>query len=110
MNIVNLQPNEVFQQALQDESVAKTIGSAAADRIRPLFDQFGDKDQGKALLTLIMQIAAAVAKNGQSPDIIFPNNSDFFAGGGITGNGHDPVGPNIQRISQPRRPRSVAGD
>jgi len=110
VNIMNLQPNETFQQALQDESAARSFGNAAADRIRPLFEQFSDQDQKKAFLTLVMQIAAAVAKNGQSPDIIFPNSDDYLSGGGLTGNGHDPMGPNIQGIPRSRRPRSVAGD
>jgi regulator of protease activity HflC (stomatin/prohibitin superfamily) len=110
VTIVNLQPNEAFQQALKEESAAKTLGIAAADRIRPLFEQFKDQDQEKAFLTLVMHIAAAVAKNGQSPDIIFPSNNDFLSGGELTGTGHDPDGPSMQKISQPRRPRSVAGD
>ncbi|MBI2759790.1 MAG: hypothetical protein HYX49_14095 [Chloroflexi bacterium] len=110
VNIVNLQPNDTFQQALEEGSVAKTIGSAAADRIRPLFEQFSDQDQAKAFLTLVLQIAAAVAKNGQSPDIIFPNTNDFLSGSGLGGNGHLPFGPNPQKISPNRKPRSLAGD
>ncbi len=110
VNIMNLQPNEVFQQALQDQSAAKALGSAAADRIRPLFEQFGNQNQQKAFLALILNVAAAVAKNGQSPDFILQNANDFLSGGGFSGNGHDPVGPNIKRVVQPRRPMSVAGD
>jgi regulator of protease activity HflC (stomatin/prohibitin superfamily) len=110
VNIMNLQPNAAFQQALQDDSAAKTLGSAAADRIRPLFEQFSDQDQQKAFLTLMLNIAAAVAKNGQSPDLVFPNTNDFLSGREVVGNGHNSISPNIQRISQPRMPRSVAGD
>jgi len=110
VNIINLQPNETYQQALQEESIAHMIGTAAADRIQPLFEQFKDQNQEKAFLTLVMQIAAAVAKNGQSPDLIFPNNGGFLSGGGIGGNGHGPFKPNIPGMSPPRKPRSVAGD
>lgn len=110
VNIMNLQPNKPFQQALQEESVAKAIGNAAADRIRPLFEQFSDQGQEKAFLTLLMQIAAAVAKTGQFPDITFPNTYDFFSSGGFPEDGRSPLGSNIQRVSQTRRPRSVAGD
>lgn len=110
VNIVNLQPNAAYQQALQEESIARMIGTAAAERIQPLFEQFKDQNQEKAFLTLVMQIAAAVAKNGQSPDLIFPNNGDFLSGGGIGGNGHGPLKPNIPGMSPPRKPRSVAGD
>lgn len=111
VSIMSLQPNETFQQALQERSAAKAFGNAAADRIRPVFEQFKDQDQKKAFLTLIMQIAAAVAKNGQSPDIMFPTWDDFLPGISIGGNGQGPMNSNLRRISSPpRRPDSVAGD
>lgn len=106
VSIMSLQPNETFRQALQERSAAKAFGSAAADRVRPIFEQLNDQDQRKAFLTLIMQIAAAVARNGQSPDIMLPYLDDFLAGGG---NGLGPAGSNMRRVS-PRRPDSIAGD
>jgi len=110
VNIINLQPNAAYQQALQEESIAHMIGIASAHRIQPLFEQFKDQNQEKAFLTLVMQIAAAVAKNGQSPDLIFPNNADFLSGGGIGGNGHGPLKPNIPGMPSTRKPRSITGD
>jgi regulator of protease activity HflC (stomatin/prohibitin superfamily) len=111
VSIMSLQPNETFRQALQERSAAKAFGNAAADRVRPIFEEFNDKDQRKAFITLLMQIAAAVAKNGQSPDIIFPNSDDLFTGGGLGGNGKGPASSNMRRVSpSPRRPDSVAGD
>ena len=113
VSIINLQPNEAFQEALKEETVAKTIGSAAVDRIRPLFEQLGDQDQAKAFIALVMQIASAVAKNGQSPDIIFPNTNDFLAGAGVGKSSNGPNGPmrqKIQRTPQSGNPQSLAGD
>lgn len=113
VNIINLQPNEAFQEALKEESVARRIGSAAVDRIRPLFEQFGDQDQAKAFIALVIQIASAVAKNGQSPDIIFPNPNDFLAGAGVAKSNNGPNGPvrqKIQRTPQSGNPQSLAGD
>lgn len=83
VNIMNLQTDEAFQEALKEESVAKTIGSAAAHHIRPLFEQLDHQDQPKAFIALLMQIASAVAKNEHSPDIIFPNTNDFLAGASL---------------------------
>lgn len=113
VNIINLQPNEAFQEALKEGSVAKTIGSAAVNRIRPLFEQFSDQDQAKAFIALVIQIASAVAKNGQSPDIIFPNTNDFLAGSGIGNNKNGPNSPMRQKIQgtpRDRKPESFAGD
>lgn len=110
VGIMNLQPNETFQQALQEGSAAKAIGSAAAERIRPMLEQFKDQDQQKAFLTLVMQIAAAVAKNGQSPDILFPSTDHSPAGGGLSGRRYNPVEPNMPRITPDRKPKSIAGD
>jgi regulator of protease activity HflC (stomatin/prohibitin superfamily) len=113
VNIVNLQPNEAFQEALKEGSVARTIGGAAVDRMRPLFEQFGDQDQAKAFIALVLQIASAVARNGQSPDIIFPNTNDFFAGAGVGKSNNGPNGPirqKIQRTPQSGNPQSLAGD
>jgi len=107
VSIMSLQPNKVFLQALQERSAARALGNAAADRVRPIFEQFNDQDQRKAFLTLLMQIASAVAKNGQSPDIMLPNLDDFLLGG----NGQAPTNSNMRRVSpSPRRPDSVAGD
>jgi regulator of protease activity HflC (stomatin/prohibitin superfamily) len=109
VNIVDIQPNEEFRQAMKEESVAKAIGSAAAIRLEPLMEQFSDKGKEKAYFMLIMQIAAAVAKTGNAPDIIFPN--DFSANGMKSGNGHGPLYPNFSGFPPtPRRPKSVAGD
>ena len=113
VNIVNLQPNEAFQEALKEGSVARTIGGAAVDRMRPLFEQFSDQDQAKAFIALVIQIASAVARTGQSPDIIFPNTNDFFAGAGVGKSNNGPNGPvhqKIQRAPQSGNPQSLAGD
>jgi regulator of protease activity HflC (stomatin/prohibitin superfamily) len=110
VNIMNLQPNEMFQQALQEGSAARAIGNAAAERLRPILEQFKDQDQQKALRTLVMQIASAVAKNGQSPDLFFPSSDDFLSGGSLSRDRRSPVEPHIPGVSPSRKPKSVAGD
>lgn len=106
VSIMNLQPNKAFQQALQEESVAKTLGNAAADRVRPLFEQYSNKGQESAFLTLIMQMAAAVAKTGEMPNITFPTTDEYISSNGISGSVHDPVSPSDQKTWQPHRTRS----
>lgn len=111
VNIVNLQPNEEFRQALRDESAARAVGSAAAIRLGPLMEQYPDQKRDKAIYALIMQIASAVAKNGQSPDVIFPSTDEYPDGGITGGNGQGTLYPNIPGFpATPRKPRSVAGD
>jgi hypothetical protein len=111
VSVMNLQPNETFHQALQEGSAAKAIGSAAAERVRPMLEQFRDQDQQKAFLTLLMQIAAAVAKTGELPDIFFPDMDHSLPGGSISGRRYNPVEPNMPRISPDRKPpKSIAGD
>lgn len=110
VSIMNLQPNKAVQRALQEESVAKTIGNAAADRIRPLLEEYGGKGQEQAILALVMQMAAAVQKTGQMPDVVFPNASDLSTSTGFSGNGHYPVESNTQKISQHRRSRFFPGN
>ncbi|MEO8357851.1 MAG: hypothetical protein ABI621_18240 [Chloroflexota bacterium] len=110
VGIMSLQPNETFRHALQERSAATAMGNAAAERVRPMLDQLNDQDQRKAFLTLVMQIAAAVAKNGQSPDILFPSAEDFLSGAELGRTGQGPMGSNMRRVSPPRRPDSVAGD
>jgi regulator of protease activity HflC (stomatin/prohibitin superfamily) len=111
VNIVDIQPNEEYRRAMKEESVAKAIGSAAAIRLEPLMEQFSDKTKEKAFFTLILQIAAAVAKTGQPPDIIFPDPNGFSAGGMMPRNGRDQLRPSISGFSpSSRKPKSVAGD
>jgi hypothetical protein len=77
------------------------------------FEQFSDQNQAKAFIALVIQIASAVAKNGQSPDNIFPNTNDFFAGAGVGKSNNGPNGPvhqKIQRTPQSGNPQSLAGD
>jgi hypothetical protein len=113
VNSINLQPNEAFQAALKEGSVTRTIGGAAVDLMWPPFEQFSDQDQAKAFIALVIQIASAVAKNGHSTDIIFPNTNDFFAGAGVGKSNNGPNGPvhqKIQRTPQSGNPQSLAGD
>jgi len=76
VSIMNLQPNKTFQEAIQEVSAAKTVGNAAVDRLRPLFEQFGDKNQNEAFDALVMQIAATLAKAGHLPSIQSHLNGD----------------------------------
>jgi len=105
VSIMNLQPNKTFQEALQEVSAAKAIGNAAVDRIRPLFEQFGDKSQDEAFHALVMQIAAVLGKTDNLPDIAIQNTNDVPFGNRVAGNGNDRFGLNIQRNSMSHRKR-----
>lgn len=111
VNIVNLQPNEQFRKALMEESAARSLGTAAVSRLSPLLEKVLEQKQEKAIYMLIMQIASAVAKSGEVPDVIFPSSNDYPAGG----LSHESMqGSNLPSIPglprSPARPRSIAGD
>lgn len=106
LSIMNFQPNRTFQEALQEVSAAKAIGNAAVDRLRPLFEQFGDKNQDEAFYTLVMQIAAVLGKTDKLPDIAIQNGSDVPFGNRAPGNGTDLLGLNLQRNFISRRKRA----
>ncbi|MBK9925443.1 MAG: hypothetical protein IPP66_09140 [Anaerolineales bacterium] len=106
VSIMNLQPNKTFQEALQEVSAAKAVGNAAVDRLRPLFEQFGDKSQNEAFDALVMQIAAVLGKSDKLPDIAIQGNNDAPFGNRFPGNGNDLLGLNIQRNSLSRQRRT----
>lgn len=111
VNVVNLQPNEEFRKALMEESAAGALGSAAVSRLKPLIEQFIEQKQEKAVYALVMQIASAVAKHGNIPDVIFPNSNDYPGGGIAQGNGQGSIFPNSPGFpATPGKPRSIAGD
>lgn len=110
-NLVNLQPNEEYRQALMEESAAESLGSAAVSRLNPLLEKMLEQKQEKAIYTLIMQIASAIVKNGDVPDVIFPNPNDYPAGGLSRADGQGSVLPDIPGLPKAgRRPKSIAGD
>lgn len=112
VSLVNLQPNEEFRKALMEESAAETLGSAAVSRLNPLLEKLVERKQEKAIYTLIMQIASAVVKNGEIPDVIFPNPNEYPAGGLAHADRQGPpVMPNLPGfLPSSRRPRSTASD
>ena len=111
VNIADLQPNEEFRKALMEESAASAQGSAAVARLDPLLERIIEQKQEKAVYTLIMQIASAVAKNGTVPDVLFPNPNEYPAGGISQGNGQGSILPNFPGFPPSSgRPKSVAGD
>jgi regulator of protease activity HflC (stomatin/prohibitin superfamily) len=108
VNMVDLQPNEEFRKALMEQSAANALGSAAVSRLNPLLDRIMEQKQEKAVVALLMQIASAVAKNGTVPDVIFPNENEFLAGGISQESGRGSILPNYPPSN--RRPKSIAGD
>ena len=65
---------------MQEESAAATYGVAAVDRLSPLLENFMGQNPERALTALLMQMSAAIARNGEVPDIVFPGAGDFPAG------------------------------
>lgn len=108
VNIVNIQPNAEYKKALMEESAAQALGAAAAIRLAPLFESFLDHRQEKAIYALIMEIASAVIKNGEIPDVIFPAPGEYPAGGITREGGVASLLPNIPGFSPSgRKPKST---
>lgn len=111
VNIVNIQPNAEFKKALMEESAAKALGTAAANRLNPLVQNFLDHKQEQAVFSLLMQIASAVAKSGEIPDVMFPNQNEHAAGGIFNSDERGSNFPGLPGIPPSRRkPKSIAGD
>lgn len=113
VNIVDIQPNDAYRRALMEESAAAALGSAAAFRLAPMLEKLFAQNQEKAMAALMLQIASAVAKSGEVPDVIFPNTDEYRSGGITQGNGQGSNLPNIPGYSPPnnnKKPRSTAAD
>jgi len=111
VNVVNLQPNEEFRKALMDASAASSLGSAAASRLTPLQDLLRDQDREKALSNLILQIASAITKSGEVPDVILPSADDYSSDGISRPHRQNLNTPNITGFTVvARKPKSIAGD
>lgn len=98
VNIANIQPNEVFHKAMQENSAAKVLGQAAVERLRPALEQLG-QDQEAAMTNLVMQIASAIIKTGQVPETIYTDGNS-----GNTQNIREQ--DNIDTRIRPRNPRT----
>ena len=80
VNIVDVRPNETFQNAMREGSAAATYGIAAMERLGPLWKSLAGKTPERALASLIMQMSSAIARNGKVPDIVFPDSGERLNG------------------------------
>ncbi len=113
VNLSDLQPNAEFREALMQASAAETLGGAALARIRPLVKNIYEYNQESAVITLLMNIASAIARNGTVPDVVLSNPNENLNGGIIRGDGGKGGSslPNIPGFTNPnRKPKSLAGD
>lgn len=108
--VMNLQPNQTFLKALEDQSAAIAQSEAAIRRILPILMEFGQGNIETALKAIFLQTASAIGKNGDIPDFIIPGNHEIPFGSSMSGNGHEPIGSNLQRVSQSSKTKSIAGD
>lgn len=108
--VINLQPNQTFLKALQDQSAAIAQSEAAIRRILPILDRLGQGNMQTALQAIFLQTASAIGKNGDVPDIIMPGTHEFPFISGISGNGHKPVEPNLQKVFNANSAKSIGAD
>lgn len=107
VNIVDIQPNAEYKKALMEESAARALGMAAASRLSPLFENFLDHRQEKAVFALLLEIASAITRNGEVPDVILPGASEYPSGG-ITRDGLSSILPGLPSLSPTgRKPKST---
>ncbi|MEW6402142.1 MAG: SPFH domain-containing protein [Chloroflexota bacterium] len=67
VNIVNLQPNEVFQKAMRERSAAPSFGEAAVERLRPILSALGAEDSNTAMTQLLLLVASAISRTNEIP-------------------------------------------
>lgn len=78
--IINLQPNETYRKALEEQSAAAAQSEAAFRRLQPMMAQLTQGNMPDGLQALYLQIAAAIAKGGEIPDVIFPETPEHIHG------------------------------
>jgi hypothetical protein len=70
--IMDLQPNQVLYEAMQEYSAAPLQGNASLYRILPLIHRLSQEQPNIAFETLLISLAAATSKNDGKPSILFP--------------------------------------
>ena len=65
--LMNMQPNEIYQRALKEESAARSQGNAVYKRVEPTLDKM---TAAQALQVLNMHLASTMTKAEQVPSVI----------------------------------------
>lgn len=66
--VMNMQPNEIYQRALQEESAATSQGNAAYKRVAPTLKSM---DMEQALQVLYTHLASTMTKTGKVPATLY---------------------------------------
>ena len=66
--VMNMQPNEIYQRALQEESAATSQGNAVLKRVTPTLQNMG---QQQALQVLYTHLASTITKANNVTDHIY---------------------------------------
>jgi regulator of protease activity HflC (stomatin/prohibitin superfamily) len=74
-NIAGFQPNASYLEALKERSAAYTQGQAEFERNRPTLTAAQELTREPAIINMLLSLASTIAKTGQIPEIVFPDNS-----------------------------------
>jgi len=105
VNIANFQPNAAQVEAIKNRSAALTQGEAEMNRIAASLRTTQEVTRESTILNMMLQLAAAIAKTGQVPELVFPDENSV--------NNADNVSrriPNRPRPENPIRPLGMATD
>lgn len=102
--IINMQPHELYQRALQEEAAALSQGNAAYKRVAPALQNL---DAAQALQVLYTHLASTMTKTDTMPAQVYTmQNGNQNKIQDIPPFGNLPEGPTSPPSLPPRRPRS----
>lgn len=74
--LVNVRPNEVYNNALQKNMAAKHLGQAAIERLNPVLSAIKQMRHNDARAALMLEIASKVLEVTELPDIALYSSED----------------------------------
>ncbi len=88
---VAIQPNQMYQDAVQASRAATPIGEAALERLLPVLDAMKKFLPENAQAALLLEVASKIVETGQLPEIVLSPSSEIpISLSRGNGNGHRP--------------------
>ena len=106
VNIANFQPNATQVDAIKNRSAATVQGEGEMNRIAASLQASQEVSREDAIINTMLLVAAAIAKTGQIPEIVFPEDN----GDGDYAGRRPPLRPRSQPPAHPHPLGGVSAD